>query len=122
MQPGDASGNPIASYSDISVDGIRSRAIADGLSPTPIKGGYPVVLVVDPGVDYHWYRQDDNGLWSHKPGSTPVINVDASGKLITDPGAANRNYSGNGGPNYSQNGGTLWVPPNFKFPPPFGGG
>jgi len=121
MQPGDASGNPITSADDISVDGIRSRAIADGLSPTPVDGGYPVVFVVDPGVDYHWYRQDDNGLWSSKPGSTPVNNVDASGNLITDPATANRNYGPNG-PNYSQYGGTLWVPPNFKFPPPYGGG
>ena len=28
-------------------------------------------IVWDAG-DYHWYRKDDDGTWSHKPGSTPV--------------------------------------------------
>ncbi len=27
----------------------------------------------------HWYRQDSDGYWSHKPGDTPVIGV------VTDP-------------------------------------
>jgi hypothetical protein len=42
--------------------------------------------------DYHWYRQDDNGLWSQKPGTTPAKNTDESSppQLITNPETCNR--------------------------------
>ncbi len=53
-------------------------------------GTYKVALVVAPGTDYHWYRQDSDGLWSHKPGTTPVLRTDNSGKLIIDPQIADR--------------------------------
>jgi len=43
--------------------------------------------------DYHFYRQDTNQLWSHKPGTTNVINYDADYKIIKNPHKANRNYS-----------------------------
>ena len=43
--------------------------------------------------DFHWYRQNPDGTWSHKPGGTNVINVDASGNLIFDPEIADRNYA-----------------------------
>lgn len=44
--------------------------------------------------DYHWYRQDADGYWSHKPGTTAVRREDNSGKLITDPETCNRgNYN-----------------------------
>jgi len=55
---------------------------------------------MDPGVDYHWYRLDSTGKWSHKPGPTPATNVDASGNPIASPETANRDYSG---PDYSLN-------------------
>ncbi len=42
--------------------------------------------------DYHFYRQDNNQLWSHKPGTTNVINYDADYKIIKNPYTANRNY------------------------------
>ena len=42
--------------------------------------------------DYHFYRQDKTGKWSHKPGRTNVIDTDASGKQIYNPLTANRNY------------------------------
>ena len=38
-----------------------------------LSGEYAVLLVVDPNNDYHWYRQDSDGTWSHKPGSIKVI-------------------------------------------------
>ncbi len=44
----------------------------DGKCP---KCYYKVKLVLqdNPGFnDYHWYRQDDDGTWSHKPGMGPV--------------------------------------------------
>jgi hypothetical protein len=43
--------------------------------------------------DYHFYRQDNNQLWSHKPGTTNVINYDAQYKIIKNPLNANRNYT-----------------------------
>lgn len=55
-----------------------------------------IALVVDPDQDYHYFRQDTNGLWSHKPGGTAVTNLDADGKLIYDPQLASRNYQKNG--------------------------
>lgn len=36
-------------------------------------GGYTVLLVIDPYNDYHWYRQEADGTWSHKRGEFPVI-------------------------------------------------
>jgi hypothetical protein len=50
-----------------------------------VPGYYLIALVVARNRDYHWYRQDDTGLWSHKPGHTQATNVDASGQLIYDP-------------------------------------
>lgn len=49
--------------------------------------------------DYHFYRQDKNKYWSHKPGRTKVTNLDADKKLIKNPYLANRNY---GHLNYSK--------------------
>ena len=46
-------------------------------------GSYKVALIV--GSDYHWYRQNPDGFWSHKPGDWPVTNVDEQGNSIIDP-------------------------------------
>ncbi|XP_060560555.1 uncharacterized protein LOC132720429 [Ruditapes philippinarum] len=40
--------------------------------------------------DFHWYRLDADGHWSHKPGKTSATNIDQSGKPITDPRYADR--------------------------------
>ena len=62
-------------------------------------GTYKVALVVDPDdkfgnfsndKDYHWYRQNSDGTWSHKPGRNAVVNVDYSNHIITDPETCNR--------------------------------
>ena len=56
---------------------------------------YKIALFIDnkgKELDYHFYRQDLNGYWSHKTGHDPISNVDASGKLITDPENCDRNY------------------------------
>jgi hypothetical protein len=84
-------------YTQLTCASVQPAAIADGLSPTanfqahlgPGKGWY-VALVIWPGNDYHWYRQDQNGCWSHKPGGTAARNVDSNGKIITDPKTAAR--------------------------------
>ena len=65
---------------------------------TPGTNEYKVALVIDPSHEYHWYRQNPDWSWSHKPGHTEVINTDASGNVIYCPETCNRNY---GGVNYS---------------------
>lgn len=52
-------------------------------------GTYKVALVLSSG-DFHWYRQDSDGYWSHKQGLTPVKRTDNSGELIKDPMYADR--------------------------------
>ena len=51
---------------------------------------HKVALVVAPGLDFHWYRLDDNGKWSHKPGNTKATNLDNLGNIIDDPRTADR--------------------------------
>ena len=46
-------------------------------------------------MDYHWYRQNSDGTWSHKPGHTEVINTDEDEKVIYDPEICNRTSSRN---------------------------
>ena len=51
-------------------------------------GMYKVALVADtlyPQPDFHWYRQDDDGKWSHKPGNGKVIRLDGNNNEILDP-------------------------------------
>ena len=44
--------------------------------------------------DYHFYRQDSNGYWSHKPGRTEVSKVDASITIVLKiHQQANRSYT-----------------------------
>jgi hypothetical protein len=43
-----------------------------------------------PGYDYHWYRLDKDGMWSHKPGGTPARNTDNANNVIADPRVADR--------------------------------
>jgi len=57
------------------------------------EGGYKVYLAVSPGGlfsngDYHWYRQNPDGTWSHKQGTTAVTNLDANKNVIWDPKTA----------------------------------
>ena len=89
-QPGRAHGcypYPLSACYDVHAaaqcDGLVP--ISSGLDPCP-DNMHRVYLVVWPGRDYHWYRQDiPNGMWSHKPGSTPATDRDSSGQLIYNP-------------------------------------
>lgn len=49
-----------------------------------------IALVIWPEVDYHFYRLDSDGYFSHKPGQTAARNVDNSGAMIRDPRVADR--------------------------------
>ncbi len=63
-----------------------------------------IAVVVDEENDLHYYRQDNNGWWSHKPGGRPVTNKDAVGAYIYNPKRASRYYpaefEGDSGLNY----------------------
>jgi hypothetical protein len=78
--------------------------------PSPPPGYDSVALAIDTGIDYHWYRQDSHGRWSHKPGNTSATDVDASGNPITNPETADRDYSVTSGFNYSVFCGYFYVP------------
>ena len=70
-----------------------------------LTGGYRVALVVWPHTDYHWYRDNGDGTWSHKPGQTAATNLEVLGRnsdgtikygnVITDPKDAGKkaNYT-----------------------------
>lgn len=68
------------------------------------KGYYKIALVVEPNNTYHFYRLDRRGKWSHKPGTEPVTDKDASNNYIYAPHLADRNYNkyGLGGINYNR--------------------
>ena len=76
---------------------------------TPPEGAYLVAIFVEPGVSYHWYRQNPDGTWSHKYGTGAVSNYDAEGNIIYDPYLANRYYGS--GANYSMLIGFFYVTP-----------
>jgi hypothetical protein len=65
------------------------------------KDSYKIALVIDPKKDYHFYRQDSNGMWSHKPGGTDVTRLDASKRPIYNPELADRDYRKDANLNYS---------------------
>ena len=67
----------------------------DSIDDEIICTNYKIALVIDnigSKIDYHFYRQDDNGNWSHKLGNNKISNIDASGNIITNPEKADRNY------------------------------
>ncbi len=92
-QPGRAAG---AMYKALTCASVKPAAVADSLIDSPNANnrcpneGHLVALVIAPGWDFHWYRKGRNGYWTHKPGGTPVTNVDNSGHVISDPRTANR--------------------------------
>jgi hypothetical protein len=57
------------------------------------KNHYKGAMVVDPNHTFHFYRQNPDGTWSHKPGTNPVTNLDQDNKKIYVPHFSNRDYS-----------------------------
>ena len=95
-QPGRAGGR-LVSGPPFTCSDVLAAAIADGFVPwvadVPCSNyDYKVAFVVDPRPtgDYHSYRQDRGGNWSHKPGGTEATNLDKSGNPISDPRTADR--------------------------------
>jgi len=94
LQPGGGgwpAGGPTASE-------VLTRTIGDLGSPhncdQPCAVCYRMVMEVfynsSGAWDFHWYRQDDDGTWSHKPGGWPSRQTDDSGSMIADPRTADR--------------------------------
>ena len=86
-------------YTAITCAEVSRAALCDRLHrrfdcfPDSEKPRYLVALVVAPGpsfVDFHWYRRNSEGFWSHKPGGTAARNIDNSGRVITNPETCNR--------------------------------
>lgn len=101
-QPGAASGKRKAMRNET----LRTCPVVKSLTKADLTGDFvsssftkkcpksysKVALVVDKGTDYHWYRQDPDGFWSHKDGSNPVKYHDALKRRIFNPKQASRNY------------------------------
>jgi hypothetical protein len=43
-------------------------------------------------LNYHWYRQNPDGTWSHKQGESMPSDKDYSNDLILDPQTSNLRY------------------------------
>lgn len=99
-QPGYASGFYRTSNTEIrSCDKMMIRIKSDNPSvfkinyekkcPDGFRKGY---FALDDGenTDYHFWRLDLSGLWSHKPGSTKVRYYDYDGHIIVAPHASRR--------------------------------
>lgn len=80
------------------ITGIRPFTVGEILK----KNEYRVAFVVAPAennperfLDYHWYRENSDGVWSHKPGSTAARFLDSSANVIDAnnlPEQCNRRY------------------------------
>jgi RHS repeat-associated protein len=98
--PGQKSGKR---YTVKELEEIKNAALRDGLKEPNFlnkmgfgkRGYYEVYLALDTYIDYHWYRRDKGGLWSHKRGygKIGVKNIDALGRIISNPASANKNYN-----------------------------
>lgn len=79
-------------------------------------GTSKIGLVVDPGEDYHFYRLDPDGYWSHKDGSNKVKRFDALRRRIINPETASRDYRWQGSDlNYQDFCGFYCVPRNHPI-------
>lgn len=118
-QPGYISGFSKLDKKDYKCPNIMERTLGDNpniyrikQNDTCIPSHYKGALVVAPNRDYHYYRQNDDGVWSHKPGYKPSTRYDSDNNLITNPQNASRNYGGT--LNYKDFCGFLCVPRNDK--------
>jgi hypothetical protein len=98
-QPGYASGYNHISNENFDCKSFRERLKKDApgsyiekFDNSCLPGFYKVFLALDPKNDYHWWRQNSDKLWSHKPGSSQVTDLDADGQKILNPLKSNRNF------------------------------
>ncbi|KAL9986957.1 hypothetical protein ACROYT_G001176 [Oculina patagonica] len=97
-QPGRRGGRPLPSLfnaNDVKLSAMADRLQFETARPQMNAPDGPEHLVAlvhyegDPNSpydrDYHWYRLDNNGYWSHKPGRTHATDRDGNGDRIRDP-------------------------------------
>lgn len=95
-QPGKASGYPITVFSGFALD---LALFHDGFESTTSSGTsaenkMKIYCAIWPWTDFHFYRRDNNGMWSGKPGYDEATNLDHSGNTISNPSTADRgNYT-----------------------------
>ncbi len=78
-----------------SINGVNYNFSFESISKSTkcSEGCYKVALVIAPNQDYHWYRQNSDGTWSHKPGNGYVIKTDYQSQVIYDPQYCDRRYN-----------------------------
>jgi len=91
-QPGRGSGQK---WTENTCEDMGAAAGRDGMvwygttlpKGQPSPQGHYAALLIWPDTNFHWIRRDNQTgqYWSHKPGGTPVTNIDNNGNLITDP-------------------------------------
>jgi hypothetical protein len=91
--------NITTSNSDFTCDVLNKHVLLDHPKAyktdfeTPCKCNYyKAYLAADPKKDFHLYKQDADGYWSHKPGSLNTTRVDASKNKIVNPATADKKY------------------------------
>lgn len=106
-QPGYAAGMKPMTNKDYTCKTINYRTLKDNPlilkateQDTCKKGYYKGALVVAPNRDFHYYRLNDDGVWSHKPGGSKSAIVDSNNKPIINPRLAGRKYGKHGSLNY----------------------
>lgn len=103
-QPGKSSGQM---WTTISVSELEARCNQDQLNITTSSASAPngqtkIVMYIGyipNGLggyvwDYHLWRKDSNGMWTHKPGQTSATNLHAGGGTISDPAALSNSQRG----------------------------
>jgi hypothetical protein len=120
-QPGQAAGlKDVKYYKNYSCNYLNKRVLKDNKEIFMTKKNkcpkdhYKGMLFIQPKRAYHFYRQDDNGNWSHKNGLGSASNKDARGKIIKDPKKASRDYRKQNGFYLSRNCGTYCIPRSSK--------
>jgi hypothetical protein len=98
-QPGFSSGFNYINDTNMTCKNFKKRILKDNpgsyiekFENRCLEGFYKVFLALDVGNDYHWWKEDDNKYWSHKPGATEISNVDGNEQLIKNPLLSSRNF------------------------------
>lgn len=98
-QPGFASGFSYFDNANFTCKDFKNRlekdspgSYVESFENKCLPGFYKIFLALDRKEDYHWWRQDSNKYWSHKPGSTEVSDKDGSGYKIKNPLLSNRDF------------------------------
>ena len=88
---------PGGSGTALTGEAIRNACVQEGMEDfsDPAAGVFPdthdcvTALVIMENLDFHFYRLDSDGTWSHKLGEEAPSNLDNDGNTITDPRTAN---------------------------------